>query len=574
MRYIFILLLLISFQANAQNKTRWYDPLKAGYPVIQNQGWTNEISQTYTRLPARMKELVREPVWNLSQDNAGLAIHFYTNSAAIKIRYQISGPYDMNHMPATGKSGVDLYAIGSDGQWMLHTDKFIFEDTVNYIYNRIDYKAAHKKGYEFRLFLPLYNHVKWMEIGVPDSAELNFIPVLKEKPIIIYGTSIAQGGCASRSGMGWTNIVSRMMDWPVINLAFSGNGPFEKVIVDHIDELDAKMYIFDCLPNMGALSAEEVYSRVIYGVSKLREKHSTPILLTDHIGYRNDQLNDNTLEAWQKLNTAQKRAYDTLIKRGTKMLFYLTKEQINFPDDGCVDAVHPNDLGMQAYANAYVKKIREILHMPVGDITTTIPVAQRREPYIYEWKDRHSKIMGTVLHNKPRNIIIGNSIIHYWNEPQGNLKGGISSWNSYLKDYQNMGFGWDRIENVLWRVYHGALDGFIADKIIVAIGTNNIGLNTDEEIVEGLRFLLKAIKIRQGTAKIKLAGILPRKAAEERIAVLNNKIKKMAQENGCYYIDAGTQLLLPSGKIDESLFFDGLHPNEKGYQKIAPFLAQ
>lgn len=574
MRYIFILLLLISFQANAQNKTRWYDPLKAGYPVIQNQGWTNEISQTYTRLPARMKELVREPVWNLSQDNAGLAIHFYTNAAAIKIRYQVSGPYDMNHMPATGKSGVDLYAIGSDGQWMLHTDKFIFEDTVNYIYNRIDYKSAHKKGYEFRLFLPLYNHVKWMEIGVPDSAELNFIPVLKEKPIIIYGTSIAQGGCASRSGMGWTNIVSRMMDWPVINLAFSGNGPFEKVIVDHIDELDAKMYIFDCLPNMGALSAEEVYSRVIYGVSKLREKHSTPILLTDHIGYRNDQLNDNTLEAWQKLNTAQKRAYDTLIKRGTKMLFYLTKEQINFPDDGCVDAVHPNDLGMQAYANAYVKKIREILHMPVGDITTTIPVAQRREPYIYEWKDRHSKILGTVLHNKPRNIIIGNSIIHYWNEPQGNLKGGISSWNSYLKDYQNMGFGWDRIENVLWRVYHGALDGFIADKIIVAIGTNNIGLNTDEEIVEGLRFLLKAIKIRQGTAKIKLAGILPRKAAEERIAVLNNKIKKMAQENGCYYIDAGTQLLLPSGKIDESLFFDGLHPNEKGYQKIAPFLAQ
>ena len=344
-------------------QTKWYDPSKAGYAVIQNQGWTNEIGKSFTRLPARAKSNVREVVWDLAQNTAGLAIHFYTNARTITVRYQIKSSAGMNHMPPTGKSGVDLYAIDDKGKWKLHTDKFLFEDTVKYIFNQVDY-SPQSNGYEFRLFLPLYNDVKWMEIGVPDTAKFSFMPTLKDKPVIVYGTSIAQGGCASRPGMAWTNILSRKLKQPVINLAFSGNGPLEKEVVDYINELDATLYIFDCLPNMGGLSSDEIYKRVLYGVTALRKNHAAPILLTDHIGYRNDGLNYSTRDASARTNIAQKRAYDTLIKSGIKNLYYLTKEEINFPDDGCVDLIHPNDLGMQAYADAYFKEIQKIVSKP------------------------------------------------------------------------------------------------------------------------------------------------------------------------------------------------------------------
>lgn len=572
----FSFILFAGFTLQAQ--TKWHDPLKAGFAVIQNQGWTSETGQTYSRLPQRAKQIVRPVVWELSQNNAGLGIHFYTNAAKIIIRYQTtSKSYAMNHMPATGKSGIDLYAIDQDGKWRVATDKFDFSDTVTYTFNNL-IQSTHKLGFEYRMFLPMYNTVKWLEIGIPDSAELKFIPVLKEKPVIVYGTSIAQGGCTSRPGMGWTNIVSRTLDMPVMNLAFSGNGPFEKEVVDLINEQHASLYIFDCLPNMGALSAEEVYNRVIYGVTKLRKEHLTPILLTDHIGYTNDETNATTRQAWQRLNIAQKRAYDTLEKRGTKNLFYLWKDSINFPADGCVDQVHPNDLGMQAYADAYVKNIRKILNMPVGSISTTKPVSQRREPNKYEWKERHAEILQTVKTNPPKAVIIGNSITHYWaGEPWSNFVNGKESWQKIMqpKGFYNLGFGWDRIENVLWRVYHGALDGYNAEKIVLMIGTNNIGTNTkDAEIVEGLQFLLKQIKIRQPKAKIKVMAILPRRNTEARIAALNQQIMKMVKAGGYEYADAGKFLLLPDKKIDESLFSDGLHPNEKGYMKIAETIAK
>jgi hypothetical protein len=264
--------------ANLTAQTRWYDPMQESRHVIQNQGWTEEIGKSYQRLPDRAKKVVREPVWGLSENSAGLAIHFYTNATTIEIRYGVKGSHAMPHMPATGKTGVDLYAVDSDGKWRVATDRYNFGDTISYTFSNLSQSKYHKHGFEYRLYLPLYNTVTWMKIGVPDSAELRFIPVLAEKPIVVYGTSIAQGGCASRPGMGWTNILSRKLDYPVVNLAFSGNGPLEKELVDLMDEMDASLYIFDCLPNMGNLSSEEVIRRTLYGVKKLREKHDAPSL--------------------------------------------------------------------------------------------------------------------------------------------------------------------------------------------------------------------------------------------------------------------------------------------------------
>jgi len=121
---------------------------------------------------------------------------------------------------------------------------------------------------------------------------------------------------------------------------------------------------------------------------------------------------------------------------------------------------------------------------------------------------------------------------------------------------------------VIWRVYHGELDGFETEKVLVMIGTNNLHLNTDEEIIEGLHLLMKAIKIRQPTAKITLMPLLFDDIHEARIVKLNFQIAQLAGEVAVPYRDLGYVFLNKENKINESFFSDGLHPNTAGYLRL------
>jgi len=136
-----------------------------------------------------------------------------------------------------------------------------------------------------------------------------------------------------------------------------------------------------------------------------------------------------------------------------------------------------------------------------------------------------------------------------------------------------MGYGWDRIENVLWRIYHGELDNIAPKQIVLMIGTNNLQYNTDEEIVTGLQFLIAAIQARQPAAHILLMGIFPRRNMEERVTKINQQIAQIKAGNKLTYADAGS-LFLKQHKIDESLFSDGLHPNEAGYDLLGNFISK
>ncbi len=556
---------------------KWHNPMDAGFPVVQNQGFTREIGTSYTRLPDRAKGAVREPVWNLSRHSAGLALHFYSDAPQIKIRYTVTGNLSMPHMPATGVSGVDLYSINSDGEWRFCFGGYSFGDTITYTYNNIGEDLYHKKGFEYRLFLPLYNGVKWLEIGTPEEAKLEFIPLSPEKPIVLYGTSIAHGACASRPAMAWSTILQRSLDYPLINLGFSGNGKLEKEMLQFINETDARLYILDCMPNLTNQNEEEVTALTVAAVKQLREKHDTPILLIEHGGYSNMYTDSAQHKAITKVNRASRKAYEQILSDGIKNIHYLSREELDIPADGWVDYVHPSDLGMQRQAEVVERKVREILHIPLGHLQTTIPVTQRREPPMYEWRARHRAFLEQVRNHPPKAVIIGNSITHYWGgEPEHRNKNGRETWEKVMRPagFQNLGCGWDRIENVLWRVYHDELDGYETGKVILMIGTNNFGLNSDKEIVEGLRFLLSAIHHRQPKASIKVIGILPRRHQEQWVKNINYDIKQMVETEGYTFANPGTALLQPDGKIDESLFIgDGLHPNNKGYELIAGEIA-
>lgn len=564
-----LLCCLFFLSANAQWK--WYNPMEAGFPVIQNQGFTNEIGKTYTRLPNRVEGSVDKGLWGLSQHSAGLAIHFYSNAPEIKVRYAVTGKnFGMHHMPATGVSGVDLYQINCDGKWAFCFGSYSFKDTIVYSYNNIKKDKYHNYGYEYRLYLPLYNGVKWLEIGTPEDAKFEFIPLLDEKPIVVYGTSITQGACASRPAMAWTTILQRSVDYPLINLGFSGNGRLETPILDLINEINARLYILDCIPNLTGKWVDQIEDRVYKAVKQIRAKHDTPILLLEHAGYSNGGSDTIMYERYIAANKCSRRAYEKLIAENVPGLYYVTREELNLSPDSRVDYVHASDLGMQQQAAAVEKKVREILHIPTGNYSTTIPVTQRREPGRYEWLKRHRFMSQTAKERSPKAVIIGNSITHYWGDNNEEWKNGEQTWNQKMRPagFHNLGCGWDRIENVLWRIYHDELDGYKTDKVVLMIGTNNFGYNTNYEIVEGLRFLLSAIRQRQPEAKITVLGIYPRRKMEQRVKDINLQIRQMAELEGFHFADPGLNLLQPDGKIDESLFTDGLHPNEKGYQKV------
>lgn len=575
---LFFLLWALSLHTAAQTTEtwKWWNPAANNFPVIEGQAWPAEVAASYDRFPARAQKTLHSNVWNISRSSAGLCVKFKTNAPAIIVRYVVKGELAMSHMPATGVSGIDLYSIDPNGIWGWAPGNRSYGDTIEYRFqNLVVSKIFTGRDYEYRLYLPLYKAIEWLQIGVPSSASFIPMPLSLEKPIVVYGTSIAQGACASRPGMAWTNILQQRLDRPVINLGFSGSGKLEASVIDLMAETDAKLYVLDCIPNLttgAGITGAELEKRILAAVKQLKAKQPhIPVLLAEHcispeMGIMDAAKNKEYAEA----NNTLQQAYSTLKTEGVKGVYYLSNRDIGFSIYSTVDGLHPNDVGMMEYANAYEKIIRAIIHEPAGKHSTTMPVVQSRDGY-YDWRGRHREILTLNKTDAPAVVFLGNSILHYWGgNPKAPLVRGADSWNEYLAPagVGNFAFGWDKIENVLWRVYHDELDGFDAKQVLLMIGTNNLSDNSDHEIVDGLTRLVEAIQFRQPKAIILLSGILPRRDLENRILALNSRIEKLAKAEKVRYINPGVALLNGRQKIDESLFSDGLHPNERGYRKL------
>lgn len=346
----------------AQEKTvyKTWNPAKDQTSVIGGQGWHSGIQNFYDRLPEKAEAAVRKPVWNLSKNSAGLNIRFKSDAREIIVKYGVSGSIQMPHMPATGVSGVDLYAQNADGKWVWARGKYTFGDTITYHFTNIETAGAAAR--EYTLYLPLYNSVKWMEISVPEQNFFTPLPVSPKKPIVVYGTSIAQGGCASRPGLAWTSILSRKLNRPIVNLAFSGNGRLEKEVFELLPEIDASLYVLDCLPNLTGtdFSNEEIIKRLEATVAHLQQKRpGVPILLTEHDGYTDEGINLVSRKSYQRVNEALNTAFAKLKANGVKQIYLLSKAAINQDIESTVDGTHPNDIGMLHYAEAYDKLIRK-----------------------------------------------------------------------------------------------------------------------------------------------------------------------------------------------------------------------
>lgn len=351
-------------QRSRSSDMKWLDPASMTFPVIEGRGWHDGLAAPYDRLPAKARKTVRKDVWIQSERAAGLHINFLTNAREIKVRYTVKSTKAMPQMPATGVSGVDLYARDSTGQWQWARASYQFGDTVEFHYRNLGIDAS---GAECRLYLPLYNEVIWMIIGVPDSAHFDFKKVAEEKPIVAYGTSIMQGGCASRPGLSWSNILDRSLGEKIINLGFASNGRLEVPVIDLINEIDAKLYILDCMPNLidrNSYSRDEVELRIRRSVDMIRKIHpGVPILLAEHpCGSPGLNLDTALTARYMEASMPAARMYQVLMKEGMKEIYLLTAADIGLDKECTVDGTHPNDLGMMRYAEAYARIIRKILN--------------------------------------------------------------------------------------------------------------------------------------------------------------------------------------------------------------------
>ncbi|PSL46322.1 GDSL-like lipase/acylhydrolase family protein [Chitinophaga niastensis] len=568
--------------AQQQNPVKWWNPAGNDFPVLEGQCLQGATESYYDRFSAGAKNTLNPKVWGLSHNSAGLYLKFKSDANEIVVRYvvQNKGNFAMPHMPATGVSGIDLYAIDRSGGWQWAPGHYAFGDTVEYRFSHLQADHAFTGGdTEYRLYLPLYNTVNWLQIGVASEKHFAPMPLSLEKPVVAYGTSIMQGGCASRPGLAWTAILNRSLDRPLINLGFSGTGLLEKSVLDQMVEKDAKIYVLDCLPNLTGYSSAALEQLIKDAVNTLQGKRpEVPILLVEHSGgVKGSIMDTTTLNGFENANKVLRSVFAKLIAEGKQHLYLLSNKDMDWDINATVDGVHPNDVGMMKYAAAYEKIIRRILHEPSGNIRTTIPVTQSRDIRSYDWRDRHQEILALNKKTPPQNIILANSIIHFWGgDPKAPIARGEESWNKYLAPIgmRNLAFGWDRIENVLWRIYHDELDGYQAKHVLFMIGTNNLGDCNDEEIIMGLQALVAAVNVRQPQTQIILSGILPRGNMEQRVETLNKRISLLAKQLKLQYINPGKVLLKKDGKIDESLFSDGLHPVAAGYEKLGQQLQQ
>jgi hypothetical protein len=329
----------------------------------------------YDRLPISYKEKVREPVWDLSKASAGITVRFHSNSTSINLKWTVLNDFDMPHMAATGIKGIDLYTKYNN-KWRYVTTAGALVGQKKYQNNNVpkdsinEYELIKNLTPEFReykLFLPLYDGVTRLEIGIDANATIKRAVPNAQKPIVFYGTSITQGGCASRPGMAHTNIISRKLDMECINYGFSGNGRMEMPIVEHISEIDANFYVIECLQNM---NTEEVKKRVLPLVKIIRKKQpNTPIVLVENMMYKTAFM-DKTIETELiQENLALKNEYDNILKSGIQNIYYIKdKQHEKMDNEGTVDGVHLTDLGFLRYADYLIENfkknqlVKRILH--------------------------------------------------------------------------------------------------------------------------------------------------------------------------------------------------------------------
>ncbi len=315
--------------------------------------------RAWKRTPVKPKERLPEMVESLAQQTAGAQIRFETDSRRIAVRVRLPRVHGMDHMPATGECGFDCY-VGLLG--VMRYGGTVRYDRTQVRYESMVFETDAPGRRAITLHFPLYCGVKDVRVGLARGAKL-WPPKPLGGRVVVYGTSITQGGCASRPGMCWTNIASRKLGVEFINLGFSGNGRGEPEVARTIAEVPGvDLYILEYEPN--CVSTEKFKETLPVFLRILRRAHpKTPILVASRVHYARDLWSAECRKAGRERRAFQRRAIAKLRAAGDKRLFFFDGSTLLGPDfeECAVDGVHPTDLGFTRIAAGMIPWIRKAL---------------------------------------------------------------------------------------------------------------------------------------------------------------------------------------------------------------------
>ena len=334
---IFIVLFLV-FHIHAQ--LVYHDA--SNFPLLGRA--TESAGARYERFPDSLKNISRAPLWNLSRNSAGMAIRFRSNSTTIAAKWVALFNTHMNHMTDTGAKGLDLYCLQKNGDW-----RFVNSARPKGKTNQVTIiKNMHPEEREYMLYLPLYDGLVSLSIGVDSLATISQPLVdypIRKNPVVFYGTSILQGGCASRPGMAHTNIISRRLNRECINLGFSGNALLDlevaKVIAE-VEQMKERM---------------ETFYRII------RSKHpDTPVIFIEDPIFTHTLYDERIAKEVQRKNDTLKEIFNRLKKENEKnIIFISSKNMLGEDGEATIDGIHFTDLGMMRYADLVCPIIKKAI---------------------------------------------------------------------------------------------------------------------------------------------------------------------------------------------------------------------
>ena len=360
--------LLVSAQASAQvsaqvpeQQASAQQPAQVWHDAAEMHVYGKAVEETYghyVRFPEDIHAKARQALQNLGQDAAGLYVQFRTDSPVVHVRWTSVKKQAMSHMTLVGSRGLDLYArVGKDWRFVgsARPEENSHETT------RVLVKGMDPVEKEFRMYLSLYDGVSALEIGVEEGA--SFEPInaeTRKAPVVMYGTSILQGGCVSRPGMAATNILGRWLDREVVNLGFSGNARLDAEIAELMARVEnPAVFVLDNVPND---TPQMILEKMEPFVKTLRDAHpAVPIVFVGQAPYAQDAVSTSSAERVRLKNEAQHTMYKRLKAAGCKKLYYVSGERLIGTDgEATVDYVHQTDLGAMRYAEALYPLLKKV----------------------------------------------------------------------------------------------------------------------------------------------------------------------------------------------------------------------
>lgn len=334
---------------------------------VINKGWDNTLGP-YTRIPVSLKDSVRKDLWERAQCSSGIGVRFATNSSRIGVRYNLLWNTHLIHMADTGLKGTDLYIWEGDSVWRHvntnrpylvkgHEDEKLVESV--YLSN-----ADTSRITEYMVYMPLYDGVTSLQVKVDSTAVVTSgsPELIKADPkIVAYGTSILQGGCASRTGMAPTNIIGRELNCEVVNIGISGEGKMDYCMAREMVKIPAKVFLLDPVPNCTEMMCDTVtydFVRIF-----LEQRPDAAVVMLEGPMYPYSRYDSFFGKYLPAKNAAFRRNYERLRRDYPEArLYYVDSEGLDGPeDDGTVDGIHLTDLGFRHYADKMVPILRKIL---------------------------------------------------------------------------------------------------------------------------------------------------------------------------------------------------------------------